>query len=435
MAARVSIYRAALLASGGPSSLWHVPDGALVVGEDGRIVAACAWEALPSEFKDLPSTDLRPCWILPGLVDLHTHLPQYRAVAMDGLELMPWLRAYIYPTEMRFMDPAHAVREARRFFHDLLSWGTTTAVAYATIHARAVDAAFAEAERAGMRAVLGKVMMDRHSPAELTESTEASLIESEELCSHWHGRDHGRLSYAFSPRFAGSCSPELMCKAGALAEKCGAYVQTHLAESRAEVAWMRELFPSAADYTSIYAHAGLLGPRTLLGHGVYLSGSERAQIREAGATIVHCARANAFLKSGVMPLRRWLAEGLSVGLGTDVGAGPSLSLWDEMGFACQASRLRAALLPDEDAETANPTLAFHLATQAGALALGMDDRIGDLRVGKEADFIIVDPRMADPAGEIRQDPAQVLSRLLYREDPRMIRASHVRGRACFTRED
>jgi guanine deaminase len=124
-----------------------------------------------------------------------------------------------------------------------------------------------------------------------------------------------------------------------------------------------------------------------------------------------------------------------VGLGTDVGAGPSLSLWDEMGFACQASRLRVALLPDEDAETANPTLAFHLATQAGARALGLDDRIGDLRVGKEADFIIVDPRLADPAGEIRQDPAQVLSRLLYREDLRMIRASHVRGRACFTRED
>jgi guanine deaminase len=221
-----------------------------------------------------------------------------------------------------------------------------------------------------------------------------------------------------------------MCHTAHRAEQHGAFIQTHLSESLAEVAWMAELFPEASSYTDIYDRMGLLGPRTLLGHGIHLLPPERAILRDRQATLVHCARANAFLKSGIMPLAKWLSEGLSVGLGTDVAAGPNLSLWSEMAFACQASRLRAVIC-EEPKAAVDPLLVFHLATRGGAKALGLEAHIGGLEPGLDADFIVVDPSFTSPAEDI-QTPAQVLARLMYREDPRMVRASYVRGRRCFT---
>jgi guanine deaminase len=168
---------------------------------------------------------------------------------------------------------------------------------------------------------------------------------------------------------------------------------------------------------------GLLGPRTLLGHGIHLAPEERDVIRAAGASIVHCPRSNAFLQSGMMPLRRWLEEGLSVGLGTDVAAGPSLSMFEEMGFACQVAKLRA-----EPIEVAT---ALHLATVAGARALGWEARLGTLDAGKEADFILVDPALADPLGRESEDPQTVLSHLLYRARPGLVRGAYVQGARCL----
>jgi len=434
---KLQIFQAPLLSPRGHEHLWHEPQGALAVDEEGRILAAGTFESVMQAAPEAPVQDVRPCWILPGLVDLHTHLPQFGAAAMDGLELLPWLETHIYPAEARFSDPRFAAHASRIFFQDLLSLGTTTAAVYSSVHAEATDIAFEEAEKAGLRVILGKVMMDRHVPPSMSEATEASLEQSEELCQRWHGRDHGRLQYAFSPRFAPACSPELMHRAGALAEKYGAYIQTHLAESHQELAWVKRLFPSATNYTEVYHHAGLLGPRTLLGHGIHLDPRERAVINESKATLVHCPRANAFLKSGAMPLSRWLDEGLRVGLGTDVGAGPSLSLWAEMAFACQTSKLRSALLEDEGDTRIDPMKVFHMATLGGARALGMQNRIGSLEPGKDADFIVVDPRFVEPGieAEDTHSAIQVLSRLMYREDPRMVQAAYVRGRRCHVRAD
>ena len=449
------IFRAHLLSPTDSMGLRDIPDGALAVDAAGRISAVGSFEAVTAACPGEPVQDARPLWLMPGLVDLHSHLPQHEAVAQDGLELLPWLQSHIFPAEARFRDPEWAALAARSYFRAQLATGTTTSVVYGSVHTQATHRAFQEAEGSGIRAILGKVMMDRNVPDALLESTDASLAESEELCATWHGRDAGRLQYAFTPRFAPTCSMALLQGAGRLAQRHDAYVQTHISENHDEIQWVRQLFPAAKDYTDVYASAGLLGPRTLLGHGIHLATSERRAIRAAGATIVHCPRSNAFLKSGIMPLRRWLDEGLQVGLGTDVGAGPSLDLWAEMAMACTASKLRwadqstqerrlAGLgLADADRERVRqaldltpdapiaPAEAFALATLGGARALGLDDRIGSLQTGKEADFILVDPSAVDPAPTRALEPAeQVLGRLLYRSSARMVRASYVRGRLC-----
>lgn len=451
------LYRAHLLSPSGAAGLREIPDGALVVEPDGVIAAAGPYPEVAAAHPGRELRDLRPWWILPGLVDLHSHLPQYPAVAMDGLELLPWLKNHIFPAELRFEDPELAARAARSYFRDQLALGTTTAVVYGSIHVEAAHRAFEAADRAGIRCILGKVMMDQNVPDRLREATADSLAQSEELCAAWHGRDGGRLQYAFTPRFAPTCSMELLRGVGRLAGKHAAFIQTHLSENLDELAWVHELFPEARDYTDVYARAGLLGPRTLLGHCIHLAPAEREAIRAAGAAVVHCPNSNAFLKSGIMPLRRWLDEDLAVGLGTDVGAGPSLSLWSEMAMACTASKLRwagqqvqgrqlAALeLPPAQAEQVRralalepeppvtPAQAFALATLGGARALGLADRIGSLEPGKDADFIVVDPAAVDPDPARAAEPAdQVLCRLLYRGAAGMVRETRVRGRLCHS---
>jgi guanine deaminase len=452
------LIRASLLSAPALQELHFEADGGLVVDGKGTITDAGAFDSVAARHPGIAVEDLRPFWILPGLVDLHAHLPQYEAVAADGLELLPWLERHIYPAEARFSDGAHAKATARKYLQDALSLGTTTAVLYATIHAEATDAIFQEAEACGIRAVIGKTMMDRHAPEALLEATETSLKESEELCRTWHGRDGGRLHYAFTPRFAPSCSRELMAGAGRLAREYGAFIQTHLAENLQELEWVRRLFPEADSYTDVYRRCGLLGSRTLLGHGIHLAPSERRIIRELGCSLVHCPSSNAFLQSGTMPLRRWLEEGLSVGLGTDVGAGPSLSMFREMGEACTASKVKGAvqhvlssrlsrmngLTDDQKVQISealdlgrgpalDATGAFYLATRGGAAALGLSDRLGALEAGFDADFLVVDVRLSDPFGRVTPDPAHVLSRLIYRSDPQMVQAAYVRGRRCFHR--
>jgi guanine deaminase len=426
----VILYRAHLLDAPELGRLRSVPDGALVVDDAGGIADAGAYSDLASRHAGIEVRDLRPHWILPGLVDLHVHLPQYDSVALDGLELLPWLETHIFPGEARFADASLATAAAGRFFGDALAWGTTTAVVYATIHAEATDAAFRVAEARGLRCVMGKVLMDRHAPEALREATDAALAQSEELIKRWHGAAGGRLHYALAPRFAPMCSPELMRGAGALSDKHGAFIQTHLSENREELAWVASLFPEAANYTDVYARHGLLNGRTLLGHGIHLDGAERAAIRVAGASIVHCPTSNAFLASGIMPLRRWLEEGLAVGLGTDVGAGTSLSVWQEMAMACTVSKLRWADTRGEADRPLKPAEALHLATAGGAQALGLPGCGGTLDAGQAADFLVVDPRRPDPAGRAEDAADRVLSRLIYRAEAAMVRAVFVGGRRC-----
>ena len=461
MSDSVTLYRGRFFNPVTPTRTDFLSDGLLAVDGAGRIVAFGEADRIVGEYPGAEVVDLRPALIIPGLIDTHAHLPQYDVVAMEGDELLSWLERYIFPAEARFAEASHARRVARQFWREMLAHGTTTGVVYATVHQYATNIAFEEAERAGVRAVIGKVMMDRHSPPALLEETERSLRESEELCQTWHGRD-GRLFYAFSPRFAPTCSRRLMQAVARLARRYDAYIQTHLAENLDELAWVAQLFPEAAHYTDVYARAGLLGPRTLLAHAIYLSEAEYELLAATNTRLCHCPRSNFFLKSGLMDLARAVERGLRVGLGTDVGAGPSLSLLHEMAAACFASkaryawerfyterlasleadfaalgeagrdlfeRLKAALELGDTVTVVDPSRALYLATLGGAEVLGMEGHLGSFAVGKEADFVALDVTVLDPARGHEPDrrPQDLLSQLVYRGDRQAVQGVWVRG--------
>ena len=275
--------RARLLSPLADGGLLDEPDGLIEVDAAGRITRAARW---PSGAEAPASVlDLRPLVVMPGMVDLHAHLPQLPNAGLgSGLDLLTWLDRYIFPLE-RAYDRSVAERQAPAAFRAFAAAGTTTVVAYAALWPDSTDAAFAAAEAHGIRAVIGKVMMDRLSydteidPGEILET---SLRQSDELATRWHGRDGGRLRYAFTPRFAVSCSAEMLRESAALATQHGAYWQTHLSEDAGEIAEVARLFPEARDYLDVYDRAGALGARTILAHAIHLSPREVARLVESG---------------------------------------------------------------------------------------------------------------------------------------------------------
>ena len=415
------------------------PDGVVEVGADGQIAwvgDAAAWPAAGRP----PPIDLRPHVLLPGMVDLHAHLPQLPNAGLGaGLDLMTWLERYIFPLERRFDDAEDAARLAPAAFRTFAAAGTTTLLAYGAVYKASMDGAFRAAEAHGIRAILGKVMMDRITYDETIDPStilDRSVRESEELIATWHGADKGRLGYAVTPRFAVSCTSEMLRESAALARRTGAWWQTHVSEDAGEIEEVRRLFPGARDYVDVYDQAGGLGPRTVLAHAIHLSPSEEARLAETGTRIAHCPTSNLFIGAGVMPLASRLAAGLTVGLGSDVSGGAELSLFGVMRTGAYAQQARRALVDDGagGGPAFGPLDWLRLGTLDGARALGLDDVIGSIEVGKEADLIAVDPGRTAPLGASLDDPDRLadpellVSRLIFRADPSMVRAAWVRGR-------
>ncbi|MBI4424627.1 MAG: guanine deaminase [Elusimicrobia bacterium] len=431
---RITAYRAAVLSFDREDRLRLWPDGALAVGPDGFL--AYAGPASRARAKGWRWLDRRGCVALPGLIDAHCHLPQYPAVGADGLTLLPWLERHIFPLERAFRGP-RARALARRFFSDLAASGTTTACVFTSVWRDSTELCFEEALRSGLRVAMGKVMMDRGSydtafrggPA---RRLELSLRESDELCRRWHRRDGGRLLYAFTPRFAVSCSMELMRGAADLARRRGAYLQTHLAENREELRVVARAFRGSPDYTSVYERAGLLGSRTILAHGVWLSRAEARTLARRRCTVAHCPTSNAFLSSGVMDAARLRASGVNLALGSDVAAGPTLDLFEVMRQAVYLQRAARAHGLFEGEPEASPEKAFHMATVGGARALGLEDRIGTLEAGKEADFILVRRAAIDPPSAPEAGALALAGRLVYRGGPGCVRETFVRGRSVWS---
>jgi guanine deaminase len=415
------------LAAGGSR---HETDALVEVDAAGRLSRISASADHPTEAS--AAVDLRPWVLMPGLVDLHAHLPQLPNAGLGaGLDLLTWLERYIFPLEREFDDAAAAERLAPAAFRAFAAAGTTTALLYGAVFAPSLDAAFRAAEAHGIRAIIGKVMMDRVTydrsidPATILER---SLRESADLCSRWNGIDGGRLRYAFTPRFAVSCTFEMLRESATLARSSGAYWQTHVSEDRGEIAEVRRLFPDAIDYVDVYDRAGGLGDRTILAHAVHLSDRELARLVETGTRVAHCPASNLFLASGVMPLARYLEAGLAVGLGSDVAGGPELSIFSAMRVgAYTQNALR--VVAGEPRPTLAPLDWLRLGTLAGARVLGIDAAVGSLEPGKEADLIAVDPSLTAPLpGVEADDPSDLVSRLMYRAHPSMVRAAWVRGR-------
>jgi len=385
---------------------------------------------------DPDAIDLRPMLLLPGMVDLHAHLPQLPNAGLGaGLDLLTWLERYIFPLERAF-DADVARQLAPLAFRAFAAAGTTTAVLYGAVFEPSLDAAFEAAEAHGIRAVIGKVMMDRlRYDAKLADAEvlETSLRQSAALIERWDRRDAGRLRYAVTPRFAVSCSADMLRESAALAKATGTYWQTHLAEDHREIAEVRHLFPGALDYTDVYDRAGGLAPSAILAHAIHLSDREVSRLAESGSNVVHCPASNLFLASGAMPLSRYLDAGLSIGLGSDVAGGPDLSIFGSMRAGAYTQNGRRAMLGD-----AQPPLGpldwLRLGTLDGARVLGQEDEIGSLEAGKDADFILVDPdRTAPLPGEQRDEPEELMSRLIFRAHPDMVRGAWVRGRRLATR--
>src|ERR1700676_3426716 len=279
-------------------------NGALII-ENGRILEAGDYDdrrRLPHA-RSINWIDRGTPVFSPGLIDCHTHLPQYSAVARGESELLPWLRQHIFPVEREFTGPK-ARAEAPQFFHQLARHGTTTAMVFAAIYEDSCENGFEGAKESGLRVILGKMMMDVGSYGQLQPKKvlSVSLVESERLCRKWHGAENGRLEYAFSPRFAVTCSEKLMRSAAEMAARFGAYLQTHLAENREEIEKVHHLYMGARDYTHVYEKYGLLTPKTMLGHCVHLTGREIAAIATAQANVAHCPSSNLFLGSGLMKL-------------------------------------------------------------------------------------------------------------------------------------
>jgi guanine deaminase len=421
--------RARLLTPLDDGSTRYLPDACIDVADDGRIANVEPFKDAAEDTHEVH--DLRPLLIMPGLVDLHAHLPQLPNAGLGaGLDLLTWLERYIFPIEREFSADV-ARRLAPLVFRALARAGTTTAVLYGAVFEDSVDTSFAAAEEHGLRLVMGKVMMDRRRyDAALPDSEvlEASLTQTARLIERWHGRDRGRLRYAVTPRFAVSCSADMLRESAALARSTGAYWQTHLSEDRAEIEEVRRLFPDARDYTDVYDRAGALGERSIVAHAIHLSNAEIDRLAESGTRIAHCPSSNLFLSGGAMPLARYVEAGLLVGLGSDVAAGPDLSIFGEM----RAGAYTQSVLRSSGSDT-RPALTplewLRLGSLDGARALGLEDVIGSIETGKQADFICVDPRRTSPVpGQTLDDPTEIASRLIFRTSPDMIRGAWVRGR-------
>ena len=421
--------RARLLTPLAPGGTQHEPDGLLVVDAAGRLAYVGPAEDRPADLDH--AVDLRPWTLLPGLIDLHAHLPQLPNAGLGaGLDLLTWLDRYIFPLERGF-DEAAAERLAPLAWQAFAAAGTTTALVYGAVYAASLDATFRAAEAHGIRAIVGKVMMDRitYDPTiDPTTILDRTLRESADLIARWHGADGDRLRYAVTPRFAVSCTADLLRESAALAASTGAYWQTHVSEDRGEIAEVARLFPEAEDYVDVYDRAGGLGQRTILAHAVHLSDRELGRLVESGTRVAHCPASNLFLASGIMPLGRYLEAGLSVGLGSDVAGGPDLSIFSAMriGFYAQNASRVAGIGPGQ---TLTPLEWLRIGTLGGARALGIDDVIGSLEVGKEADLIAIDPAfVAAVPGAVDDDPEDLMSRMIFRGHPDMVRAAWVRGR-------
>jgi len=407
-------------------------DGVVVVG-DGRISdAGPARQVLARLPAGVPVERLpRATLLVPGFVDCHVHYAQLAVIASHGSELLDWLTRYTFPSEQAFDDARHARAIARRFFDLTLAAGTTTAAAFCTVHPGSVDAFFAEARRRGVRAIAGKVLMDRHAPRALRDTARRGYDESKALIRRWHGR--GRLGYAITPRFAPTSTPAQLEAAGALwREHPDCWVQSHLSESRREIAWVRELFPGARDYVDVYARHGLLGTRAIYGHGIHLAERELAALAASGAGLAHCPTSNLFLGSGLFDWARVKRRSRPVrtGIATDVGGGTSLSMLATLAEAYKVARLRGVSLA--------PGELFHLATRGGAEALDLHHRIGGIAPGLEADLVLLDlearPLLAQRM-RYAADLDEALFALMVLGDDRVVRRTWVAGRVAHERAD
>ncbi len=405
----------------------YIEDGLLIL-KQGRITAlgeARDWlDYLPDKVE---LQDYSGKLILPGFFDTHTHYPQTDIIASYGAQLLEWLEKYTFPTEGLFSDREFADGVAEFFCDELLRNGTTTSAVFTTIHPESVDAIFSAAQKRDMRLIAGKVMMDRNAPEYLCDTAESSYAQSAELIERWHRK--GRSLYAVTPRFAPTSSEQQLEAAGQLLKDySGLYLQSHVAENHAEVAWVAKLFPDRRSYLDVYDHYGLLTERAVYGHCIHLDETDRQRMAQTGAAMAFCPTSNLFLGSGLFSIAAAQSQNIRVGIATDVGGGTSFSMLQTLNEAYKVSQMAG--------QTLTAMKAFYLATLGGAKSLYLDDRLGNFIVGKEADFVVLDLQ-ATPLMQRRMAQSDCISDSLFAlmmlGDDRCVEATHIMGECQYSR--
>jgi guanine deaminase len=426
-------YRAALLhmledpcrAPAEEACAYH-PDGLLVV-DDGHVAAFGAYADLAASLGDTPVETLPGRLITPGFVDAHIHYPQVDVMAAWGSQLLDWLNTHTFPAEQAFADRAHADEVAALFLDLLLANGTTSALVFCTVHKTSADALFEAALARNMRIIGGKSLMDRNAPEGLTDTVETARADMEALIRTWRGR--GRLGYAVTPRFAVTSSEAQLAMAGEVAAAHpDVLIQTHMSENLAEIDQVGRLFPDARDYLDVYDRFGLVGPRSVFAHCVHSTDDALTRLARAGASAAFCPSSNMLLGSGLFSLKQACACGVNTALGTDVGGGGSFSLLHMMGEAYKVGQLRG--------DNLEPLHAFFLGTLAGARAMRIDDKVGNLLPGKEADFLVLD-LAATPLLARRTARAKTIAEIVFvlslLADDRAVERTYLAGELAHAR--
>lgn len=418
------VIKADICCSETPQALNTVRDGFLVCVE-GR--SAGVFRALPEQYAALPLLDCSGWLAVPGLTDLHVHAPQYtfRGLGMD-LELLDWLNTHVFPEESRYADLEYAGRAYRRFVEEVRRGPNTRACVFATLHTEGTLLLMDLLEESGLCTMVGKVNMDRNSPDCLREASDAAG-----RTRAWLDKIEGRYRRTrpiLTPRFIPSCSDRLMGELHAIQRDYGLPVQSHLSENREEVAWVRQLCPNARGYADAYHAFGLLGGPdcpTVMAHCVYSDEEESALLKRQNVFVAHCPASNTNLSSGIAPVRRFLREGLSVGLGSDVAGGTHTSIFRAMADAVQVSKLRWRLA-DPSLEPLTAKEAFYLGTVGGGAFFG---KVGSFAPGYELDALVI-----DDSRYTSQAPEELEKRLeqtIYLSDERDIKHKFVQGRQLF----
>lgn len=372
--------------------------------------------------------DYRDKLIVPGFVDTHVHYPQTEIIGAYGEQLLEWLTRYTFPAEQQYHCADYSKRTSKFFLNQLLLNGTTTALVFGTVHPQSTDALFKEASNINMRLVAGKVMMDKNAPNSLLETPEESERDTRALIARWH--NFHRLSYALTPRFAPTSSPELLSKVRLLKQEFpDVYIHTHLSENVEELSWVKEMYPEHQNYLDVYHQYALTGERCVFAHCLHLDDSEWNCLHNTDSTIAFCPTSNLFLGSGLFDLHKSWQKQVRVGMGTDVGAGTTFNMLETLSEAYKVGQLQHYRLSAFEA--------FYHATLGGARALHLDDKIGNFNIGKEADFVVLEPG-ASALQKLRVTNSKTLAEKLFvlmiLGDDRNVYSTYVDGEQVYVRD-
>ena len=356
-----------------------------VISENQKSVGV--YKELPEQYKNIKIYDYTGHLIIPGLVDLHLHAPQYQFIGINmDLELLDWLNTYTFPEEGKYVDIEYAKKAYDIFVNKLKYSATTRAVIFATIHKDATKYLFDKMEESGVVSYIGKVNQDRNSSDGLLETTENSIKDSLDVIEYSHKLV--RTKYIVTPRFVPTCSDELLSELGKIAKNNNLKIQSHLSENLSEISWVKELVPNSKTYGDAYDMFGLLGDnnQSIMAHCVHLDNYDVDLLKQHGTFVAHCPSSNRNLSSGIAPIRKYIDDELNIGLATDVSGGSYISMFRAIEDCITASKMRSVLV-DKNNKFVSFTESFYLATIGGGRFFG---KVGSFDKGYDFDALVLD---------------------------------------------